>query len=99
MPPIVQLLFAILLIGAVCYLSIKLILPLCLKIIDFGSNSPRLQKLVPPLSALFFGAMGIWMLKGFLDGMVTRLSQFFPLPLFLSLFFLYLTFSKRKSKQ
>lgn len=91
-----QLVVAIAFVALVCILTYKIILPLCLKIIDLCFKSTVFRTGVCILLALAFCAVGILQLKDFIQESEYGLSWFFPLSFLVSGIFLFLIFWKRK---
>jgi hypothetical protein len=96
MAGLLQLLFALAFIAFVCFVTYKITLPICLKIIDLCFESPRFRLGVLIFFAVAFAVLGIWQLKDFLEGVLPNLSRFFPLYFLISVIFVYLIYRNQK---
>lgn len=92
-----QLFLGIAFLVLVCFIAYKIILPICLKIIDLCFESNIFRFGVCIFLALVFCAIGILQLKDFIQETEPEMSKFFPLSFLASGIFLILTFWKRKS--
>ncbi len=95
---LLQLIFAIPFVALVCFVTYKVTLPICLKIIDFGFESAHFRTGICIFLALAFCAVGILQLRHFIEEVEHGLSWFFPLSFLSSGFFLFLIFWKRNGK-
>lgn len=93
---LLQLLLAIGFVVLACFFTYKLMLPICLKIIDLGFESHIFRRGICIVLALAFCAIGIVQLKDFFEEIEPGLSRFFPFSFLSSGLFLFLIFWKRK---
>ncbi len=96
MTAILQLILACGFIIGVCFGTYKLVLPICLKIIDLCFESYLFRMAVSIFLALAFCAVGIMQLIDFTKEIEHGLSCFFPLSFLVSAFFLFMTLKKQK---
>ncbi len=93
---VLQLILAIAFVALACFITYKVALSICLKIIDLGFESTTFRLGICIFLALAFCAIGILMLKDFIEETEPGLSRFFPLFFLASGIFLFLIFWKRK---
>lgn len=93
---LLQLILALAFVALACLLTYKITVPICLKIFDLGLRSTIFRKGICITLALFFGAVGILMLKDFIEETEHGLTRYFPLLFLTSGFFLFLLFWKPK---
>ena len=93
---LLQLILAIGFVASACVFTYKVMLPICLKIIDLGFESHIFRRGVCIVLALAFCAVGILQLKDFSEEIESGLSRFFPFSFLSSGIFLFLIFWKRK---
>lgn len=94
---LLQLIVAIAFIVLVCFVTYKLTLPICLKIIDLCFESTNFRLGICTFLALAFCAVGILQLQDFIEEIEHGLTWFFPLSFLSSGIFLFLIFWKRKA--
>lgn len=95
MSTMLQLILGIGFVVLACFLTYKITVPICVKIIDLCFVSPIFRRGTSIFLAVIFGAVGILLLEDFTQEIKQDLSCFFPLSFLLSGIFLFLTFWKR----
>ena len=92
-----QLILAIAFVVLVCFFTYKVMLPICLKIIDLCFESTVFRMGICIFLVFVFCAVGILQLIDFLEETDHGLSWFFPLSFLSSGIFVFLIFWKRKA--
>lgn len=89
-------LLAITFIVLICFIAYKIILPVCLKIIDLCFESHTFRIGIGIFLALAFCAIGALQLKDFVEKPEPGMSSFFPLSFLTSGIFLILIFWEKR---